>query len=124
VRQIAQGAHTSIVELVNGDMSRVDARVVSLAAEQGDELAKELISRLGYYFGVGLANLVNIFNPELILIGGGLAKMGDLLLKPAISVVKERAFKTPATFVKIRPALLGDDSGVLGAVAFVLECSV
>jgi len=121
VKQIKQGAHTSIVELVDGDMSRVDAKVVSLAAEQGDELAKELISRLGYYFGVGLANLVNIFNPELILIGGGLAKMGDLLLKPAISVVRARAFKTPANSVEIKPALLGDDSGVLGAVAFVLE---
>ena len=120
VRQINQGAHTSIIELVDGDMSRIDAKVVSVAAEQGDELAKELISHLGYYFGVGLANLVNIFNPELILIGGGLAKMGDLLLKPAITVVKQRAFTTPANRVEIRPALLGDDSGVLGAVAFVL----
>jgi glucokinase len=123
VKQINQGANTSIVELVNGDVSRIDAKVISLAAEQGDELARELISRLGYYFGVGLANLVNIFNPELILIGGGLAKMGDLLLKPAIKVVRERAFKAPSNFVEIRPALLGDDSGVLGAVAFVLEHS-
>ena len=54
------------------------------------------------------------------MIGGGLAKMGDLLLKPAVKVVKERAFKTPANSVEIRTALLGDDSGVLGAVAFVL----
>ncbi len=123
VRQIAQGAHTSIVELVNGDVNKIDAKVVSVAARQGDELAKELISRLSYYFGVGLANLVNIFNPELILIGGGLAKMGDLLLKPAINVVEERAFKTPANSVKIKPALLGGDSGVLGAVALVLEQS-
>ena len=123
VKQINQGAHTSIVELVNGDMSKIDGKVVSLAAEQGDELAKKLISRLGYYFGVGLANLVNIFNPELILIGGGLAKMGDLLLKPAINVVMEKAFKTSANSVKIKPALLGDDSGVLGAVALVLEQS-
>ncbi len=121
VKQINQGAYTSIIEFVNGDVSRIDAKIVSLAARQGDKLAKELISHLGYYFGVGLANLVNIFNPELILIGGGLAKMGDLLLEPAINVVKERAFKTPLNSVEIKPALLGDDSGVLGAVALVLE---
>ena len=53
--------------------------------------------------------------------GGGVAKMGDLLLQPAIRVVKERAFKTSADAVKIKPALLGDDSGLLGVVAMVLE---
>lgn len=123
VKQIGEGAKTSIIEFVNGDISKIDAKVVDLAAKQGDELAKELISRLGYYLGVGLVNLVNIFNPELILIGGGVAKTGDLLLQPAIKVVKERAFSTPANAVKIKPALLGDDSGILGAVAFVLEHS-
>lgn len=121
VKQIAQGVSSSMIDLVHGDMSKIDAKVVFLAAKQGDELARELISQLAYYFGVGLANLVNIFNPELILIGGGVAKMGDLLLQPAIKVVKERAFATPANAVDIRPALLGDDSSVLGAVAFVLD---
>jgi len=121
VKQITQGAPTSIVDLVDGDLSKIDAKVVFLAAKREDELAKELISQLAFYFGVGLANLVNIFNPELILIGGGVAKMGDLLLQPAIKVVKERAFATSANSVEIKPALLGDDSGVLGAVAFVLE---
>jgi len=123
VKQITEGAKTSIIELVNGDISKIDARIVDLAAKQGDRLAQELISQLAYYFGVGLANLVNIFNPELILVGGGVAKMGDLLLQPAIKVVKERAFSTSANAVEIKPAILGDDSGILGAVAFVLEHS-
>ena len=123
VREIREGANTSIAGLVGGDLSRIDARVVFQAAKGRDELANKLISRLAYYFGVGLANLVNIFAPELILIGGGLAKMGDLLLQPAISLAKERAYVTLAYDVEIRPALLGDDSGVLGAVAFVLDRS-
>ena len=123
IREIGKGANTSITELVGGDLSRIDAKVVCQAAEEGDELAKKLISHLAYYFGVGLVNLVNIFNPELILIGGGVAKMGDLLLQPAINLVKERAYVTLAHDVEIKPALLGDDSGVLGAVAFVLEHS-
>ena len=123
VKRITEGARTSIIELVGGDVSKIDANIVGLTAKQGDELAQELVSRLGYYFGVGLANLVNIFNPELILVGGGVAKMGDLLLQPAIKVVKERAFSTSANAVEIKPATLGDDSGILGAVAFVLEHS-
>lgn len=121
VKHIEEGDSTSIVEFAGGDLTRVDAKVVFEAAKQGDKLANQLIARLGYYLGVGLANLVNIFNPELILIGGGVAKMGDLLLEPAIKVVKERAFTTSATSVQIKPALLGDDSSILGAVAFVLD---
>jgi len=121
VRRIAQGEQTSLVKLVDGDMSRIDAKTIFEAAQQGDKLAQELVSHLGFYLGVGLVNLANIFNPELILIGGGVAKMGDLLLRPAIRVVKERAFRTSADAVKIKPALLGDDSGLLGAVALVLE---
>ena len=50
-----------------------------------------------------------------------MAKMGDLLLKPAINIVKEKAFSTSANAVEIKPALLGDDSSILGAVAFVLN---
>jgi len=123
VKRITEGARTSIIELVGGDVSKIDAKIVGLAARQGDELAQELVSHLGYYFGVGLANLVNIFNPELILIGGGVAKIGDLLLQPAIKVVKERAFSTSANAVEIKPAILGDDSGIMGAAAFVLEHS-
>jgi glucokinase len=122
-RKIREGASTSIAGLVGGDLSRIDAKVVFQAAQRGDKLANRLISRLAYYFGVGLANLVNIFAPELILIGGGVAKMGDSLLQPAISLVKERAYVTLAYEVEIRPALLGDDSAVLGAVAFVLDRS-
>jgi len=123
VKRITEGARTSIIELVGGDVSKIDAKIVGLTAKQGDELAQELVSRLGYYFGVGLANLVNIFNPELILVGGGVAKIGALLLQPAIKIVKERAFSTSANAVEIKPATLGDDSGILGAVAFVLEHS-
>jgi len=123
VMRITEGARTSIIELVGGDVSKIDAKIVGLAARQGDELAQKLVSHLGYYFGVGLANLVNIFNPELILIGGGVAKIGDLLLQPAIKVVKERAFSTSANAVEIKPATLGDDSGIMGAAAFVLEHS-
>jgi glucokinase len=70
---------------------------------------------------VGLVNLVDIFNPQLILIGGGLSQMGALLLDPARKVVNQRAFQLPAQAVSIETSRLGTDSAALGAVALVLE---
>jgi glucokinase len=68
-----------------------------------------------------LANLVNIFNPELIVIGGGLSKMGDMLLKPARKVLKERAFRLPSRTVHIVRARLGSNAGIVGAAAYVFD---
>ena len=84
-------------------------------------MARELISQTGFYFGVGLANLVNLLNPELIVIGGGLSKMGDMLLEPAFKAVKERAFRAASEAVHFSLAGLGGDSGTLGAVALVRQ---
>ena len=89
-----------------------------MAARNGDSLASEVISEAAAYLGVGLANLVNIFNPEMIIIGGGMAKAGDLLLNPVRQVVRERAFLLSAQAVCIVPAQFDEDSGILGAAIF------
>jgi glucokinase len=68
-----------------------------------------------------MVNLVNIFNPEMIIVGGGMAKMGDLLLNQAREVVRERAFPLSAQAVRIVPAQLGDDAGVFGAAFFAFQ---
>jgi glucokinase len=119
--RIKEGNKTSILEYAEGDIERVTAQVVHSAAEHGDSLAKELIARTGYYVGVGLANLINIFNPELIVIGGGLSNIGDMLLKPAFKVAGERAYKEAFQAVRFASAELGRNSGVLGAAAFALK---
>lgn len=121
VKRIEAGAQTTILSLANGDPKKVKGETVFLAAKQGDSLAMELISVTGYYLGVGLVNLVNIFNPQLIVIGGGLAQMGSLLLDPALKVVAEHAFRLPAEAVRIELSGLGTDAGALGAVALVLQ---
>ena len=95
--------------------------VVQLRLPYQDDLAKELIAQTGYYIGVGLANLINIFNPERIVIGGGLSNIGDVLLTPAFKVAGERAFKEAYRAVCFAFAGLGRDSGVLGAAAFALH---
>lgn len=120
-QRMAAGEATLLRDMVNGQLERITAQVVAQAAERGDALADNVIRRAGVYLGVGLANLVNIFNPELIVIGGGTAKIGDRLLGPALTEMRRRAFSKPASEVKIVPAGLGDNSGVLGAVAYVLQ---
>jgi len=121
VKQIKAGAQTSILDFAEGHIDKVSANRVFLAAKDGDRLAREMISQTGYYLGIGLVNLINIFNPQLILIGGGLARMGQMLLEPANKVVKERAYELPYGAVRIEMARLGADAEALGAVALVLK---
>ena len=121
IRRLSQGEKSSLTEIGGGKIKSVTAEKVSLAAQNGDSLALEVISKAATYLGIGLVNLVNIFNPEMIIIGGGLAKVGDLLLEPARRVVRERAFPLPARLVRIVPAQLGDDAAVLGAAIFARQ---
>jgi glucokinase len=123
IKRIRQGERSSLTEIVEGKIENITAEKVSIAAQGGDSLAAELILKAATYLGVGIANLVNIFNPEMIIIGGGIAKMGDLLLNPARQVVRERAFQLSAQAVQIVPAQLGDDAGVLGAAVFAFQQS-
>ena len=120
-KRIEMGAGTAILGFADGKIANVTAQTVQAAAEKGDPLANQLILKTAYYFGVGLANLVNIFNPEMIVIGGGLSNMGDRLLKPAYGVAEERAFNRAYRTVRFVRAALGRNSGVLGAAAFAFE---
>lgn len=121
VERIKAGERTKIIDFADGDMAKVDGKSIYDAARKGDTLANELIDQTGYYLGVGLVNLVDIFNPQLILIGGGLSQMGALLLDPARKLVNQRAFQLPAKAVRIETARLGTDSAALGAVALVVK---
>jgi glucokinase len=99
-------------------LSAVDdftAEDVYRLAKQGDELAVEVFQRVGAYLGIGLANLINILNPEMIVIGGGVANAWDLFQGEVWQQVNERAFPLPAAKVKIVPAECNDDAGLLGA---------
>ena len=90
------------------------------AGIKGDELALEVFRRMGVYLGIGLANLINILNPEMIVIGGGVVNGWDLFARHMNHEVAERAFPLPAAEVKIVPAECGDDAGLLGAARLAL----
>jgi glucokinase len=121
IERIKKGQASALSQAVGGKIESITARDVAAAARRGDSLAKEVVHQVAVYLGTGLTNIVNIFNPDTIVIGGGVAKMGELLLEPARQVVAERAFKLPASAVKIVPTLLGDDAGVLGAALFARQ---
>ena len=121
IRRIRQGERSSLTKIVEGEIENITAEKIGVAAQDGDSLALEVILKAANYLGVGMVNLVNIFNPEMIIVGGGMARMGNLLLNPARQVVGERAFQLPAQAVRIVPAQLGDDAGVLGAAIFAFQ---
>jgi glucokinase len=118
--RVVRGVPTLIADLAGGDPERITAILVADAASQGDVEAREILAKAMDYLGIGMANLVNLFNPQLIVIGGGLANIGERLLEPVQRAIARCAFPTPAQMVRVVPAELGDNVGVLGAAAVAL----
>ena len=121
IRRISQGEQSSLFAMVRGKIEDITAAKVGEAARNGDTLALDVLSRAGTYLGVGMANLVNIFNPEMIVLGGGMAEQEELFIEPARRVVAEKAFQVSAQAVRIVTAQLGNEAGIYGAAVFALE---
>ncbi len=97
----------------------VDARMVADAAEAGVPEAREIIADAAEALGVGLVNVIHLFNPEMIILGGGVTQMGAPLLEPAKRIVQERAMSVPRESTQIVMAELGSDVGLVGAGALI-----
>jgi glucokinase len=107
-------------DMVEGALfPRVNARTVARAAEAGVPLAREIITRAGEALGAGLVNIIHIFNPERIILGGGVTRMGEVLLQPALRLVQERAMQATRQPASINIAELGENVGLIGAGALV-----
>ncbi|NLZ44177.1 MAG: ROK family protein [Clostridia bacterium] len=104
-------------ELTGGDPERLTAKEVGEAAAQGDPLALSVLEKAFRYLGIALGNLVNLLNPEIIVIGGGVAAMGPLLFRPAIRAMEATAFAHMCRDLPVVPALLGGEAGTKGMVA-------
>jgi glucokinase len=97
------------------------AEKIYCAGLKGDELALEVFRRMGDYLGIGLATLINLLNPEMIVIGGGVVNGWNLFEKQMRQQVAERAFPIPGAHVRIVPGECGDDAGLLGAARLALD---
>lgn len=119
--RIADGEKSLLVEMAGDNPDSITAEEVHLAAENGDSLALDIIAKAAYYLGLGVLNIVNLLNPDMVIIGGSVAQMGDLLLNPVRQMVKEKAFPVMAANVQIVTAQLGNDAGLVGAAIYALE---
>ena len=100
---------------------RVDARAVFEAARDGCPVARRIMEETGRYLGIALATVVNILDPQVAVYSGGLSRAGEMLFSPLEEELRERALKPGAERVKIVPAELGDDAGVIGAAGCALK---
>ncbi|UZW13547.1 ROK family protein [Clostridium pasteurianum] len=90
------------------------------AAKQGDAVASRILDTSLNYLGICVANMITIFDPEMVIIGGGVSKGGDIVFDKVKEVVNTRCFKAMAESCRIVPAGLGTDAGVMGAVALAV----
>ena len=120
-RRLAGGEKSSLRTLFEAGGHQVKAEQIAEAARQSDRLALSVIEWSANHIGTGLVNLANIFNPELIVVGGGLIKIGALLLEPAFKAVKQRTFPVISRAVRVVPSKIGDDAAILGAAAFAFN---
>jgi len=115
------GAESILPGQVGGDLERITAQTVYEAAARGDELALEVVNDTAKFLAVGVANLLNVFNPEVVVICGGVTLAGDHLFVPLRREVSRRAFKPAVAACRIVPGELVGTAGVYGAAKVFLD---
>ncbi len=118
-RALASGRKSKITKMAGGDWRKITPEILSRAARAGDTLAREIWEAAGTRIGVVLVGMLNVFDPEMIVIGGGISRAGRILFSPLNAAVKARTSRFPSGWFKIVPARLGDDAGVIGAAVLV-----
>jgi glucokinase len=119
---IRQGRGSSLAgHMASG--GELTGEMVGEAAEAGDSVALEAVRRAAHYLGIGVLNLIHIFDPEMVILGGGVTKLGPLLFDPVLARVLDHAMTQVQRETPIVPAALGDDAGLLGAVAWAMDQS-
>jgi glucokinase len=119
--RIHAGEETILRDLCGGAPESISGETVAAAARQGDRLARELIEIAGRYFGIGLSTIVQVLNPEVIVIGGGLARIGSMLMEPCLQALRENVHPVIAESARIVYSQLWDDAGLIGAGALLWE---
>lgn len=108
---------TRLPDYVDGDLSKITAQTVYQAAADGDDFARDLVKDTAQFLGIGVANMANVFNPEVVVVMGGVTRAGDQLFVPLRAEVNRRAFRAAVRALRIVPGELPGTAGVYGAVA-------
>ena len=121
LRALVHQSDTLIRDMVENDFSRVSPKIIAEAAQKGDTIAVEIIERAGYYIGQALSCICVVVNPEMIVIGGGVAQAGELLFKSIEQGLRERLCIIPVDTIQLVPAQLGMDAGAIGTATWAKE---
>ncbi|MEI8175576.1 MAG: ROK family protein [Candidatus Omnitrophota bacterium] len=119
LRKIHAKKRSLILRLAGGDPRKITPQVIHAAAQAGDKDAIAVWEETGRHLGVTLAGVVNLLNPGIIVIGGGVSQAGRFLFDPLRETIRKRAMRMPANHVKIVRAKLGQDAGLIGAAVLV-----
>lgn len=112
--------NTTMIELAGGDAGNITAKEVSEAAQAGDALALDVVHETARIIGLGMVNALHLFDPAMIIVGGSVSLMGEMLFKPVRETIERHAMP-PYRGRPLVPAQLGDDCGLLGAAALALQ---
>lgn len=123
VRALQTGRPSIIGDLSGFDTANVTPALIAKAANDGDEIAREVLEETGMWVGIGVANLIQLYNPEVFIIGGGIAQAGDLLMSTIQRTVNWRANMVPGESCTVVPASLGDDAGIFGGAVLVFNAA-
>ena len=118
---IEKGRRTQLSSIEAKKILAVD---VAQAAQRGDLVAQQIITEAGTYLGIAIASLINVFNPSMVVIGGGVSQLGDLLLEPIRKTVVQRSLHSAAKVVRITSAVLGRRASSMGAVVQAINLSL
>lgn len=114
-------AGSLIMELAGGDPDNINFNIVIDAAEKGDPLGKDMLEEAGDYLGTKMAYLINLFNPEVVVVGRGVEKAGDIFFTAVRKAVRKWAYEESVKVVKIVPTSLEDETVAVGAGALVIQ---
>ncbi len=117
VRLLKTGLAPKLHELVGGDAGRITPKEMVAAADAGDDAVRDAILRAAEYLGIGVANAVTILHPQLVVLGGGVAEMGAILIDHVDRVMRKRVGMFPTNDVRVVASRLGNRAGLLGAIA-------
>lgn len=118
---LEKGTESMLTQCCEGNFYKITPDIVYKTALEGDNLSREVFRETGQFLGIGIANVINLFGPEAVIIGGGLVGAWDLFIEALEKEVSKRAFKPFSTNVKILKTELKEDSGAIGAAGLVIK---
>lgn len=115
------GRYTSLIEKSEHDLRYITPSMIAEAALEGDEVSIETLNEVGFYLGIGISNIINILNPDRIVIGGGVSQAGDLLFDPIRRTIEVNALYPALQVCELVQAELLDDAGIMGGAGLAFQ---